>query len=450
LIVKINGNNFPIKRLNSADFASALRKGQGRAKLHVIRFGLEDVKDLVLEACLRNQVYDQQLESGRGDWLFSMFRDSSHFPEFRNAILKALETETDSRNYFQLCHLAWEFADLGDGEARRIFGKNVYRMASDPNIDVWPVADWWVELEGAAGFLELARIYGKRLLADPNAVVFDLHSHFEDHPEYREMLEEYSPKAVAINAYRKYLEGQADMQTTWERLTLEEKKQENHLRVREKYTVQGILNDAKKGVGKLPGRYLTFGMHATAEEMEQVYAVLVNETQNPVRVRLLWVFRRARLPRLDDILLEWAVAADDDLRAASIAALAQVSDERVHRLARLKTAASNLLGADHESLKLFMQNYEPEDAALIMKSLAGLRTIREEDSNELGFNLIELAVKYQDPGLADGIRWVYENAPCGFHRYRAVDWLNKFGLFTDALRFECQYDANADIREFAG
>jgi hypothetical protein len=68
------GNTNPVRRLDRTEFASALRKGQGRAMLPVIHFGLDDVKDLVLEACIHNQVYDQQIESGRGDWLFEMFR----------------------------------------------------------------------------------------------------------------------------------------------------------------------------------------------------------------------------------------------------------------------------------------------------------------------------------------------------------------------------------------
>jgi hypothetical protein len=437
-----------VKHLNRVEFADALRKGQGRAMLHVMHFGLEEVNDLVLEACLHNQVYDQQLESGRGDWLFSMFRDSPHFPEFRGAILEALEDETDSRNLFQLCHLALEFAGQGDGEARQIFGKNAYRMAADPHMDVWPVVDLWLALEGGTGFLELARIYGQRLLADPNTAVNDLHSHFEDHPEYRELLKEYSLKEAAIHTYKKYLEVEEEKHAS-DKLPIEEWRKRNHLQVREKYTLPKILNDAQNEVGNLPGRYLTFGRHAPAEELEQVYAALMNETRDPVRTRLLWIFRRARLPHLDEVLFGWAISADDQLRAASIGALAQISDERVHHLARLKTGASSLLGADHEVLGLFLQNYEPEDAVLITKSLADMQSIPEEDAHELGFDLIELAEKYQDTGLADGIRWVYENTPCGFCRYKAVERLNKFGMLTYELRFECQHDADVDMREFA-
>src|SRR5450759_3536764 len=110
----VMGNTNPVRRLDRTEFASALRKGQGRAMLPVIHFGLDDVKDLVLEACIHNQVYDQQIESGRGDWLFEMFMDSPHYPEFRKAILNAIEVETNSRCLFQLCRLTGQIAAIGD------------------------------------------------------------------------------------------------------------------------------------------------------------------------------------------------------------------------------------------------------------------------------------------------------------------------------------------------
>ena len=92
--------SFPVKRLDKIEFAAALRKGQGRAMLHVLHYGLEDVEGLILEACLHNQVYDQQLESIRGDWLFSMIRNSLNFAKFREVILKVLQTETEFYNVF--------------------------------------------------------------------------------------------------------------------------------------------------------------------------------------------------------------------------------------------------------------------------------------------------------------------------------------------------------------
>ena len=49
-----------------------------------------------------------------------------------------------------------------------------------------------------------------------------------------------------------------------------------------------------------PHLYSRFGRHATPEELEAIYARLMQEKDDAIRVRLLWVFRRAPLPRLPD------------------------------------------------------------------------------------------------------------------------------------------------------
>jgi len=56
-------NKKPITKLEKEEFASAVRKGLGRALMHVVNFGLDGIDDLVLDACLHNYCYDTQIES---------------------------------------------------------------------------------------------------------------------------------------------------------------------------------------------------------------------------------------------------------------------------------------------------------------------------------------------------------------------------------------------------
>lgn len=127
-----------MRPLDRLEFAAALSKGQGRAMLHVIHYGFNDIKNLVLEACIHNQVYDQQLESSRAEWLFEIIKDSQHFQDFRNAVLKAIETEVDFWNKFQLCRLLKEIAVNDDEEARRTLREFVCRNAANPESE----GDW--------------------------------------------------------------------------------------------------------------------------------------------------------------------------------------------------------------------------------------------------------------------------------------------------------------------
>lgn len=379
--------------------------------LHVTHFGLDEVKDLVLEACLHNQVYDQQIESGRGSWLFDMFRDTSHYPEFHKAILNAMETETNFWDLYQLCQLTRQIAGLGDEEAHQKLRDFVYHNAADATSEYdWIGIKDLLFLEGAEGILVLARIFGKRLMADPDDFVDDSLLQSESYPEYAKILTEYSQEDVAISAYREYLEKRSERFSSITPLDKETRKQQRHEKVRRDYSLQTILDDAHKEAGKYPGRYMTFGMHAMPEELEKVYACLLNETNDPTRIRLLWVFRRAKLPRIDDIVLDWANGDNTELRAASLAALSQISAPRVRQLARMKTETGQLLGADDEVLDLFILNYENGDELLIKNSLDRLQPATD-DAHSLGYSILKLADQHKDPALSDLLRWVYENRP---------------------------------------
>ncbi len=105
-----------------------------------------------------------------------------------------------------------------------------------------------------------------------------------------------------------------------------------------------------------------------------------------------------------------------------------------------------LLGADQEALNLFLYNYDDQDADLIARGLAGLHPDAEE-AHSLGYSAMELAEKVPGQELAETVEWVYEQTPCTFCRYKAVEWLDQLGLLTPAQRYECQFDANEDIRK---
>ena len=105
------------RRLERSEFTAALKKGLGRAARHVSAYGLDEVADLVLEACLHDQRYDAQAEPNRAGWLFTMFSDSDQYPRFQESILNHLKTETRMYDALQLLGLAKEMAAGGDDEA---------------------------------------------------------------------------------------------------------------------------------------------------------------------------------------------------------------------------------------------------------------------------------------------------------------------------------------------
>jgi hypothetical protein len=73
-----------------------------------------------LEACLRDQRFDTQVESSRGDWLWRMVRAVGATERFRVPILHALYDLSDDRSASQLCDLARHYAEPGDDTFRTL------------------------------------------------------------------------------------------------------------------------------------------------------------------------------------------------------------------------------------------------------------------------------------------------------------------------------------------
>ncbi|GEM_PF-2240129 len=438
-----------VKRLEKDEFAEAVKKGLGRALLHVMHHGVDDVADLVLDACIHNQTYDPQCEPRRAAWLFRMFRDSTQYQKLRESILGKLKTETDTWDFLQLCGLAKEMAARGDKYARQELGERVREKASIPSADDWLGADLWIEIEGADGMLELARIYGHRLLLNPDDFVpDDLLSVNDAEQGFKEILFQHAQEEPGIKAYWDYLEARGVLNPRSAPIDQEAAKRLRHERLRQQHGLESILQDARNKLGEYPGRYALFGRHATADELKEIYTHLMSETDAAIRLRLLWVFRRAPLPELNEMIFHWADGTDDALREASIAALAQKEDEQVHCLARSKARAGKLVGADSEALDLFLSNYDSDDAHLISQALVSLNPLME-DAHTLGYSVARLAKQKRDAALADALKWVYENTPCTNCRYTVVEQLGMLQQLDDALLYECQFDSAEDIRAFA-
>jgi hypothetical protein len=203
-----------LEGLSGDEFRDALAKGLGRALLYVKTYGLDRVKDLVLYACLHAVSYDAQIEGSRAKWLFAMFVDSPDYLEFRAAILAAIVVEEETWILLQLCGLAKEMALMGDSIAEQALVDFVYRRANlraqqhgdDSIIEDWIGVDELIEVRGIDALLELSRIYGRRVLANPDDWVMDDLQVFTDKPaEIVGVFEEYAKREESIAVYYRYL-----------------------------------------------------------------------------------------------------------------------------------------------------------------------------------------------------------------------------------------------------
>jgi hypothetical protein len=336
----------------------------------------------------------------------------------------------------------------GDEYAKQLLRKCVLNFAKTPEKD-GVGAEELIEVYGNSAVLELGKIYGKRLLKNPNE---EIYYGFYCGEERQELLVGNSKISLEIKAFKDYLAKIGYFKLTKHKeLTREQiraNKQRRRREYRKKYPLKKIVEDARNRVDEYPMHYVNFGKYATTKELEKICDLILTERDEDVRMRLLWVFRRTSLSKISLKFFNWANSEHEGVRRASIAALAQVSDKRVHELARAKAKASQILGADSEAIDLFIDNYESSDAKLIINALYAVKPA-PDDAHNFSHSILNLTENHKDLQLTDALIWVYENTPCSTCRRYAAKRLNERGALSQEMIDECLWDGSEEIRKFA-
>ena len=137
----------------------ALRKGLGRAMQWASTGHLDDT--FLLDACVRDQRFDMDVEESRGDWLWRIVQAVNAKARFREPILATLRKLSEGHDASQLCELAFHYAKSGD----EAFRSQLYEIVKQK-----PFADrpWLGEvqilnLDAEKGFLFAGRVRGAQL-----------------------------------------------------------------------------------------------------------------------------------------------------------------------------------------------------------------------------------------------------------------------------------------------
>ena len=434
-------------RLSREAFAAALRRGHGRALQHVREYGLEGMADLVLEACIHSQKYDSQAEDSRAEWLLDMFHGTAEYGRFSAAILSALSSETETANLQHLCELAERMASRGDEAAHSALSARALRQA-EGEPDLWVGADELVKLDGVDAVVQLARRYGQLLIQDPEEMIPSLEGLYFGldggvPAEAQETLQALSVSEPEIMAYWDH--ELRDRASRTSNLNSEDAIRE---RVRRQYSLHQILADATAASSKHPSQYMLFGKYATSDELELAFQHLIEEPDEDVCIRLLWIFRRAQIPRLNSRLWRFAASANEQLQDATFEALARLRHPSIGEYARGMLRADGLTETDLSVLKLLVLNYRPEDGELIG---AALRRINPETESVhgIGMTILEICKENCGTELFEALNWVYEHTLCSNCRGKAVEFLLRLRKIAPEVLEECRYDAIEKIRSMA-
>lgn len=440
----------PELNLTKLEFAAALKRGQGRALQYVRQHGLSEVGNLVLESCLKNPAYDRQCEGSRAAWLFQMFHEAEDYDRFSAAILSALSSlpsDADCYDLEHLCELAVLMAKAGDEAAASALRSRV--LAQHLN---WPHSLYGcqhlVALDGVPAVIALARRFGQLLIVEPGERPPSVGYLTDDLDIFDAAAQELWRLAETDVDIKRYLDNE-EIYTAREResekKSPEERRQEIRERARNELTLDGVLIDASREVGEYPGRYMRFGRYATDDELKIVLQRLIEETEEAVCLRLLWIFRRTPLPELHPKIWKLTDSKDDAVRYSAVEALAQSQDHRVGELGRSRLRSGAFTSRDSDTLDLFIRNYQPQDERLILSALAPLSP-DEDEAHSFGSSLLKICEENTACTSMDMLNWVYESTPCTVCRHSAVTQMAAIGGVPHEIVAECLDDADEDLR----
>lgn len=411
----------------------ALQKGLGRALQWALNGRLGETP--LLEACLRDQRFDTQFNSSRGDWLWQMIRAMEAAERFRVPVLHAIYELSDADTAAQLCELARHYAETGD----EAFRERLYEIVEQKPIahSPWLGEKEIVALDGEAAFLFAAKVRG-RLLVKAN---WD----WDD-----ENLINVAGERVGMEQAERLLESTTDeaigrFRERWRED--QRKKTDRHNRRTHKESmaaipVQEVLRAAEGA--RRPYWFRSWGRYADESDLPAVLERLWAEREPRIMVNLLNVFSDRPLPKFDARLIDFCRHGDRELRRRAFAALKPNAHPLVRELA-LSELDRGI--CDAAAVSLFINNFRQQDEQLILDAIEP-----PADIDELHWLLMDIVKLLEQNPKADCSRLgviAFAMNPCEECRVRAARQLLNRGAAPAWLIDECRYDSGEGCRELA-
>lgn len=437
-------------KLTKIEFAKALKRGHGRALIHVEQHGLCGISELVLSACLKDPSYDKQLESSRVKWLFKMFCDDENLPNFSIAILKALSIETELYDLQQLCEFAELLAKKGNTKAHDLLCKIVLNQPLPDG--QWPYGTHeLVALNGVGAVVAIARRFGALLLRNPPERPAWLGHFFDDIPAAKRKVTKLAKTDAAINAF---LQNQKRQKVNCAEDDQKKKLKANNAgaHFEKELTPEDFADHAFAEISKEDNSFQTrisnrrLAGLASSESLNFLLDRLNGETNDAVIVRFLRAFIFIKLPQTHPVLWKLVESRDWEVRNAAINILANIQEHRIGELGRSKLRSENFAEADVHFIELLSENFKSQDDRLILSALK--RTALSDDlAHGVGFAIDRMYEANDSLASAGLLKWNYEHNPCTECRCRTVELMIERRVMTPEIAMECRYDSNEEIRK---
>ena len=411
-----------------------LQKGLGRAFDYVQPHNQLKIRTYLLNACLHNLVYDPQCETSRAEWLFQLINTTGEREFYRENIFLALPKTNNFWDLNQLYDLVYIWAKQGNLEAKGI----IYSTFSKQTFhESWLGGEQIIDLDGIQGLLAVAEIVGSRLLQDyelwedDNLIAQAKDSYGSE--KVRLALEQEARHNVKVKAYLDAVQAYKQRNAN-----IRHYQQDKNIAVDFHTLIQKIEEDKNNF-------YLLrkFGLYAPQNDIEKSFEKLLLETRKKQLIRYLRIFKYRLFPRLESRLFDLAASNIKTIQSATIIALALNQNSSLRDLA-IRLIQQNSESVKNGVLKLFINNYNPGDFAIIESTLDISQDI--EFRHQIGLEIIKILESQKTSELVNCCFWVYENTPCSHCRQKIVEILISLQKITPSMIKECLYDCSLEIQ----
>lgn len=404
--------------LNAASFRQALRTGHGRVLLCVRQRGDAPCAEAVLQACIRCDTHDWQLEGHRAAWLWRILDEGGLQDALLETIFAAGPTATRVEDADQICGLALLAAQAGHPSAEAHLHAALSHQP-DPTRGI-VAAQQLVELSGLDGLITVARHIGRHLIDGDTRYLDGLGlwlMQAEDHLGAA-AVEEVLDRVAAID------ERVAAVVASWDDSETED----------DDLPPPPALESVSPSES---GSLLEIARTAAL--------ALADGRPSPVPAstlaRALARLARHGLSELDPLLVALDAHPSDEVRRQLSRLLAWHSHEALRAL-----ALAGPLGHP-DRLRLLVNNFERGDERAIFTSLDPSLTPRLR--HDVGDLLLRIAARHPTIEWTPALLHIYRHAPSSLHREDALARLIDTTRAPAWMLAEACWDAHPAVAEVA-
>jgi hypothetical protein len=431
-----------IEKLSRDEFDAALRRGLGRALLHVRHYGDTGVEDLIEDALVFDYSYDMQLEGSRSDWLLDILRHVGDIKTYvKHLLQRYAEGEDLDRNLIQQIEISSKLFDQGFEQFRPIVISKYKRLKLLESTRPSRAAEV-IYCCGLPGFALAASLEGpkdaeanKYWTTEVNcADILDSAENFLGDRSVKEFLDEWSNKNNTIKSFKEAAAGHN------QGLANIDSQASDPVGIDELITSIELLDKQSRR------HAIKFRKSASDDELRKLYANLIRCNDAEKQLNYLAIFTSRPFPEIGSEIIALLDSSNAQVRRATAKALSLITSPVVRKL------AIELLVSEEDELreyafKLLTNNYEMGDHVCLEVALR-----RFSDDNHLhwaGMSLKTIAKNSDDAALSSAILFLFANGPDPFCRDDFLEILLNWQKCPEAILYEAQWDFYWEVQALA-